>query len=152
MKKKKNSLNNLDRKILLLENNLKKLNKKRRTSKTVQESVSVSLDLAELKSQRNLIYNTNNYDIKNKTQRIGGNPYPKDVETCLNIISAPSYNSYGFPVLFLDYNYAFKKWSISFRNPVDFENPNTESKTAIEACHRMLDFMNKRSLALKKNK
>lgn len=73
------------------------------------------------------------------------NKLPAIVEECLNLITSRKYKSLGFGVLSLDYVYGLEKpWRISFRNPADFENPDTKSRTALEACHKMIVFLNSR--------
>ena len=67
--------------------------------------------------------------------------YPHDLQECLQIFENIRYKSYGFGLVFLDYNYTFKYWSMSFRNPVNFSDPSIEAKTPIEAVHKMLDFL-----------
>lgn len=67
---------------------------------------------------------------------------PQTVEECLLLITSKKYKSLGFGVVSLDYVYGFSlPWRISFRNPSDFENPNTASESPLEACHKMLLFL-----------
>jgi hypothetical protein len=69
-------------------------------------------------------------------------PYPSTTDECLKIFESIKYKSHGFPYIFLDYDYSLsKKWSITFRNPANFENPYTKSDTPLEACHKMFDFI-----------
>jgi hypothetical protein len=73
---------------------------------------------------------------------------PKTVEECLALITSRKYKSIGFGVVSLDYIYGRENpWCIGFRNPVDFENPDTKSKTPLEACHKMIVFLNKRKIS-----
>ena len=51
------------------------------------------------------------------------------------------YNSFGFPFVFLSYDFETKKWSCTLRNPKDFQNPNTESDTPNEAVKKLLEFL-----------
>lgn len=67
--------------------------------------------------------------------------YPDDLQECLQIFETLSYKSYGFPIVWIDYNYTSKCWSMTFRNPVNFSNPNIRSKTPIDAVHQMFDFL-----------
>lgn len=67
--------------------------------------------------------------------------YPTDLEGCMIIFEKIKYASYGFPIVFLDYNYTFKCWSVCFRNPANFNNPEIKEKSPIEACYRMFDFL-----------
>ena len=67
--------------------------------------------------------------------------YPDDLQECLQIFEKIRYKSYGFPIVWLDYNYTFKHWSMAFRNAANFSNPNIKAKTPIEAAHQMLDFL-----------
>lgn len=67
--------------------------------------------------------------------------YPKSLETCLDLLQKIKYNSIGFPMVMLSYNYHFKNWTCVFRNPLDFSNPETKSDTAIGAVYKLLDFI-----------
>jgi hypothetical protein len=67
--------------------------------------------------------------------------YPSDLSECLKILEDVKYRSMGFPMVYLVYLYNFKKWECSFRNPIDFDNPKTESDQTIEAIHKMFDFI-----------
>jgi len=66
---------------------------------------------------------------------------PKTLEESLKIFESIKYKSYGFPIVFLDYNYAFKHWSMAFRNSVNFDNPEIEEQTPLKAVHKMLDYL-----------
>ena len=44
-------------------------------------------------------------------------------------------------MVFLDYQYHFKFWSMSFRNPANFSDPGIKARTPIEAVHQMMDFL-----------
>ena len=70
--------------------------------------------------------------------------YPTDLNECLKIFEKIRYKSYGFGMVFLDYNYSFGYWSMAFRNPANFDNPNIKAKSPIEAAHAMLDFLKAR--------
>lgn len=65
--------------------------------------------------------------------------YP-DLEGTLELITKGNYSSYGYRMIFLDYNLETRKWSMMFRNPVEFDNPVIEADTPLEAAHLMLDF------------
>lgn len=67
--------------------------------------------------------------------------YPDDLQECLQIFEKLRYKSYGFPMVWLDYNYTFKCWSMAFRNAANFKNPDIKAKTPIEAVHQMFDFL-----------
>ncbi len=67
--------------------------------------------------------------------------YPTDLDECLKILPKIKYRSFGFPLVFLCYDYTFAGWSIVFRNPVDFNNPDIKAKEPLEACHKMFDFI-----------
>ena len=67
---------------------------------------------------------------------------PATVEECLSLITSHIYKSLGFGVLSLDYVYGLNYWQVSFRNPADFNNPDTKSATPLEACHKMINFLN----------
>lgn len=66
---------------------------------------------------------------------------PRTLEESLNIFENIRYKSYGFGIVFLDYNYTFNYWSMSFRNPVNFKNPEIKEDTPLKAVHKMLDFL-----------
>lgn len=67
--------------------------------------------------------------------------YPETLEECLLIFEKITYESSGFPMFLLDYNYFFKYWSMSFRNPKNFSDPNIKEETPLKACFKMLDFL-----------
>jgi len=67
---------------------------------------------------------------------------PTTLEGCLDYLEGIKYKSLGFGVLSLDYVYGLNYWQVSFRNPANFENPDTKSATPIEACHKMIFFLN----------
>ena len=71
-------------------------------------------------------------------------PYPTTLEECLKIFETVKYESYGFPVFFLYYNYCspIEGWSVGFRNAKDFKQPDIGEKEPINACHKMFDFLN----------
>ena len=63
-------------------------------------------------------------------------------EMLIEIVSY-KYKSSGFPCVFMDYSQAFKAWSITWRNPIDFSNNNDMlSKTPNEACNKAIEFIN----------
>lgn len=66
---------------------------------------------------------------------------PDDLQECLQLFEDIKYKNYGLPMFFLDYNYARKCWSVAFRNPGNFINPDIGEKTPLEALHKMLDFL-----------
>ena len=66
---------------------------------------------------------------------------PQTLEDCLELFKQIRYDSLGFPMVFLYYNYSFDNWEVMFRNPRNFENPEIKAKTPLEACHTMLDFL-----------
>lgn len=81
-------------------------------------------------------------------------PYPDTIEKCLEIIEKVRYESFGFPMFFLDYDYSNlkhsdKKWSCGFRNPCNFENPTIECKTPIQAVHKIFDFLRTRNFKMR---
>lgn len=78
----------------------------------------------------------------NKFNPIPTKPYSTNLEECLVVFEKIRYKSMGFPMVFLDYNYHFKSWSVCFRNPSTFSNPNIQEKTPLEAVHKMFDFLN----------
>ena len=70
---------------------------------------------------------------------------PKTLEECLKIFEKINYNSYGFPMFFLDYDYEIKKmWSVAFRNPANFDNPDTSDLDPLVSCHKMFKFLRER--------
>ena len=70
--------------------------------------------------------------------------YPNNLEECMIILSKGHYKSSGFPFVFLDYNYTYGTWSVSFRNPVNFDNPGIAEPTPLKAVHKMFDFLKTR--------
>lgn len=67
--------------------------------------------------------------------------YPTDLNECLKFFETITYKSYGFRIVWLYYNYSFGYWSMGFRNPAHFNNPDIKAESPIEACHQMLDFL-----------
>lgn len=67
--------------------------------------------------------------------------YPKDLNECLKILENIKYEAYGCPIVFLDYNYTFKYWSVVFRNPVKLKAPEIKESTPEKAVHKMLDYL-----------
>lgn len=67
--------------------------------------------------------------------------YPDDLQECLKVFEKISYQSFGFGMVFLDYNYTFRHWSVAFRNTANFTNPDIKAQTPIEAVHAMFDFL-----------
>ena len=70
--------------------------------------------------------------------------YPTNLNECLKIFEKIRYKSYGFGIVFLTYNYSLGYWSIAFRNPSNFDNPNIKAESPIEAVYAMLDFLKTR--------
>lgn len=68
-------------------------------------------------------------------------PYPQDLNECLQVFENINYKSYGFPLIFISYNFTWKYWDVTFRNPSNFSNPNIQGKTPIDAVHKMFDFL-----------
>lgn len=66
---------------------------------------------------------------------------PETLEESLKIFETIRYKSYGFDMVFLDYNYTFNYWGVVFRNPVNFKNPDIKEDTPLKAVHKMLDFL-----------
>jgi hypothetical protein len=53
-----------------------------------------------------------------------------------------NYECHGFPYVFMDYSQTFKTWSITWRNPVKFENEDCRNaRTPNEACKKALEFI-----------
>jgi hypothetical protein len=67
--------------------------------------------------------------------------YPDNLEECLKIFEGIKYKSYGFPIVWLHYDYSFKHWSVFFRNPANFDNPDIQEDTPLKAVHKMFDFL-----------
>jgi len=62
-------------------------------------------------------------------------------ETLIEIVSY-NYKASGFTYVFLNYCYFTKKWSIVWRNPINFSNgKQTEATTPNEACKKALEFI-----------
>lgn len=68
-------------------------------------------------------------------------PYPERLEDCLLVFEKLKYKSFGFPMVFLSFDFFNKNWDFGFRNPANFENPNINGKTPIDAIHKMFDFL-----------
>lgn len=66
---------------------------------------------------------------------------PTDLAECLKILETIKYESFGFPMVFLAYNYTFGYWDVGFRNAKNFENPEIKGETPLGAAHQMLDFL-----------
>lgn len=80
--------------------------------------------------------------MKSKPNSVIPEVYPTTTDECLKIFEKIRYESYGFPVLFVDYDYSVtKKWSVAFRNPANFSNPDIREDTPLKACHKMFDFL-----------
>ena len=56
-------------------------------------------------------------------------------------LKAYQYDSFGFPIWFLSYSYIDNTFSVTFRNPRRFKNPDTKSKTPEDACEKMLEYL-----------
>lgn len=71
-------------------------------------------------------------------------PYPLTLEECLKIFETVKYESYGFPIFFLYYNYSpgIIGWSVGFRNAKNFQQPDICEKDPTMACWKMFDFLN----------
>ena len=67
--------------------------------------------------------------------------YPTDLNECLKFFEGITYESYGFGIVWLCYNYSLRYWSMDFRNPANFKNPEIKAESPIEACYQMLDFL-----------
>ena len=67
---------------------------------------------------------------------------PVTLEECLKLLEKIKYNSFGFPMVFIVFDYTVtKKWSINFRNSVNFENPVTDDIDPLKACHKTFKFI-----------
>ena len=67
----------------------------------------------------------------------------KTLTEMLKFLSAYKYECYGFPMFFLTFNQSDKTWSATFRDPRDFDNPETASATPEEACKKLILFIQK---------
>lgn len=67
---------------------------------------------------------------------------PHTLAGCLKVLEEIKYEAFGFAHVFLDYRYNDKKWSVTFRNPVNFDNPKIRETNPLDACHKMIDFLN----------
>ena len=63
------------------------------------------------------------------------------LEKALETLKNVKYESYGFPMFFLDWNGTFNCWSCGFRNPANFSNPNIKEDTPLKACNKMIEFL-----------
>lgn len=68
---------------------------------------------------------------------------PKTLEEYLKYFETIKYESWGFGMIFLYYRYEAQKWSISFRNSKNFDNPEISEDTPLEACKKMFEYINK---------
>lgn len=87
-----------------------------------------------------------NYQLEKTAEIIGFKSkipeiYPLDLTECMLVFEKIKYQSYGFGMVFLDFNYTLGYWSVAFRNPSNFTNPNIQTETPIEAVHEMFDFL-----------
>lgn len=65
-----------------------------------------------------------------------------NLESCLSVLQSIKYESYGFPVFTLTFDYSITKtWSAGFRNPANFENPTIKADTPLQACQELLAFL-----------
>lgn len=70
---------------------------------------------------------------------------PNDLKECLKILEKINYESHGFPMVFLSFDSGMKReWSIMFRNPSNFESPDTGDKDPLKSCHKMFEFLRNR--------
>lgn len=67
-----------------------------------------------------------------------------NLEECLNTLATYKYHAYGYEYFLPAYQQLSKQWSVAYRNAADFSNPKTDSPTLLEACHKMIDFLNKK--------
>ena len=65
------------------------------------------------------------------------------LELNLKFLEGIKYKSRGVGMVFLNYNYQNKYWSVSFRNPVNFNDPNIQEKTPLSAVNSMIKYLNK---------
>jgi len=68
---------------------------------------------------------------------------PDNLEEALEMLGKVKYCAYGFSVMFLhkDQGALTVGWHTTFRNTVKFKNPDTKSKTPLEACNKMHAFL-----------
>jgi hypothetical protein len=68
--------------------------------------------------------------------------YPDNLFDCLKLMETVRYESYGFPIFSLYFNYTFNRWETSFRNPVNFSNQdNLNDKDPLVCLHKTFDFL-----------
>lgn len=71
---------------------------------------------------------------------------PETLEECLELLKNVRYKAWGFPMVFLHYDYELNhQWHCTFRNPSNFNNPDTSSETPLEACQKMIEFLKSKS-------
>jgi len=86
----------------------------------------------------------NHIDKNMELLKLLSNPL-ENLSDCLKLVEQINYNSFGFPVVFLSFDYTLtQKWSVSFRNPVNFENPDTDDIDPVKSCHKMFEFLRQR--------
>jgi len=71
-------------------------------------------------------------------EKICDDPFPARLEECLDLIAKVEYKSHGFPVVQLYYDQTFNHWSMVFRNPDGFNNPDIKEESPLEAAYTML--------------
>ena len=67
--------------------------------------------------------------------------YPDDLSECMGILAKISYDTHGFPIMSLYYNYDTEFWSVMFRNPSRFDNPKIEAAGPLGAVWQMFDYL-----------
>ena len=86
----------------------------------------------------------NNIDTTMEFLKLLSNP-PETLELCLKLLEKIHYSSFGFDMVFLSFDYTLdQKWSVAFRNPVNFENPDTNDIDPLKSCHKMFEFLRQR--------
>lgn len=65
-----------------------------------------------------------------------------DLESMLEFFSEFRYQSYGFPVVSLDFSSVlYREWSVTFRNPKNFKNPCIYDVDPQKACMKTITYL-----------
>ena len=90
-----------------------------------------------IETKNETIYVQQNLNLLKQFEKV-----PTSIEEFSKLFEKIYYESWGFPVLLITFDYSVtKKWSVGFRNPATFENPDTDSEELIESFRKMFDFI-----------
>lgn len=68
---------------------------------------------------------------------------PDNLSEAIEMLGNVKYVAWGFPVFFLhkDQGLLTTGWHATYRNTAKFKNPETESKSPLDACKKMHEFL-----------